>query len=154
VSLDVSVTGTAGGGTPEQLGTLREMLWRPNVAILHHGDCIGVDSQAHKLAQERPAAAGGKLMTFVHPPENSECRAFCEGYDFIATPAPYLDRDRDIARSCDLLIAVPLSDEEKLRSGTWATARYAYKAGRLVLIIRRDGSVVPFQPKVFTLLPS
>jgi hypothetical protein len=145
VSLDVSVTGTAGGGTPEQLETLRQLLWRPSVIMLHHGDCIGVDSQAHELAQTRPVAAGGNLMTVVHPPENPECRAFCEG-DFIMEPKPYLKRDLAIAKSCDLLIAVPLTDEERLRSGTWATVRYAYKAGRMVLIIRRDGNIVPFQP--------
>ena len=42
----------------------------------------------------------------------------------------------------DTLVAAPKEDEEVVRSGTWATVRYARKAGRVVLVVRPDGTIV------------
>ncbi len=142
----IGITGTQHGGTPAQLATLRQFLLPSATAELHHGDCIGVDAEAHAimLAIKQDPDLYGARQIIVHPPDRPSKRAFCEGYDFIWPEAPYLMRDQDIVNSTSLLIAVPHADKGQLRSGTWATVRYATRRGKLVLIILRDGSIRPY----------
>lgn len=46
---------------------------------------------------------------------------------------PYLERNKDIANEgIDGLIAAPSGWVEELRSGTWATVRYARKLKRTI----------------------
>jgi predicted Rossmann fold nucleotide-binding protein DprA/Smf involved in DNA uptake len=62
------------------------------------------------------------------------------GYRVIAYPATKgheLERNHLIVAACDVLNAAPLQDEEILRSGTWATIRYARKAGKTVIQLKR-----------------
>ena len=123
----VGFTGTQVGMTPEQMAAVREALANPNTKEFHHGDCIGADEEAHNIAVEF------HIPIFVHPPVNPNKQAFCrEGFHF--EPRPYLIRNHDIVDACNLLIATPRGPEE-LRSGTWATIRYASKIGRQLLII-------------------
>lgn len=143
--LDIGVTGTQAGGTPQQLLVLRELLRPAEILTLHHGDCIGVDAQAHEIMRSMPRRTGfGRII--IHPPDDPGRRAFCQG-DAVWEERPYLERNRDIAKAASLLIVVPSQMTEVLRSGTWATARYAYKAGKLVLVIRPDGVLEPYRPK-------
>jgi hypothetical protein len=93
-----------------------------------HGDCKGADAQAHDIAR----LAGLKVI--IYPPINSHDRAFMDG-DEVKAPAPYLQRNRHIVDDCDVLIAAPWSPIEVLRSGTWATVRYARKIGRPIRIV-------------------
>ena len=51
----------------------------------------------------------------------------------------YLERNRDIVDACDILIACPRTLKEELRSGTWATVRYARKVGKPVAILWNNG---------------
>lgn len=95
----------------------------------HHGDCIGSDAQAHEIAQ----AFGCKIV--IHPPINPSKRAFCKGEITILEPRQYLDRNHDIVDACETLIATPKTSEEELRSGTWATIRYARKTGKNVIVL-------------------
>jgi len=52
---------------------------------------------------------------------------------------PPLTRNHDIVDCTELLIACPKSMKEELRSGTWATVRYARKLERPVIIIYPNG---------------
>lgn len=104
------------------------------VTEFHHGDCVGADELAHKLAKEVLL-----ITTIVHPPKDLRLRAWCEG-DAIMPPKPYLERNRDIVDSCDLLIAVPATWTSVPHSGTWATIRYAISRGKSVLMLFPDGS--------------
>jgi hypothetical protein len=61
----------------------------------------------------------------------------------------YLDRNHDIVDSSDLLIAVSESTVEVLRSGTWATIRYAKKLRKPIKIIYPDGKVELVTYKTF-----
>jgi hypothetical protein len=97
----------------------------------HHGDCIGADEQAHRLAK----AAG--CLIIIHPPSNLNKRAFCVA-DNILPEKEYLDRNHDIVDSTELLLATP-SGEKVLRSGTWATIRYARKWKKPTIIIYPNG---------------
>lgn len=100
-------------------------------AEFHHGDCIGADRIAHIIAK----SIGLKII--LHPPDNDSKRAFCKAH-VERKPKPYLDRNHDIVDETDCLIAAPQGPEE-LRSGTWATVRYARKLERTIYIVWPDG---------------
>ncbi len=101
----------------------------------HHGDCVGSDEEAHRIALTL------RIPIFIHPPINLEGRAVCSGYYWIENPKGYLDRNRDIAAACDVLVATPKQSIEVTRSGTWATVRYARKLSKKILIIHRNGEI-------------
>lgn len=127
-------SGTSEGMTQKQRETLRYLFCELELMELHHGDCIGADSQAHEIARKM------SCRIVSHPPSNSTKRAFKKA-DVTRDVLPYLERNRKIAEEgIDGLVAAPLLDEEVLRSGTWSTVRRAIKLSRRVLIIRRDGT--------------
>jgi hypothetical protein len=98
---------------------------------LHHGDCIGADSLADDLAAE----LGYTIV--IHPPVDDRKRAFCErrGVRMEHVAKPYLERNHDIVTACDILIAVPHTPHEEVRSGTWATVRYAQRHCKPIIMI-------------------
>ena len=100
-----------------------------------HGDCIGADTDAHNIALQ----FGCKIH--IHPPINESKRAFNESFTMMYDPKPYLDRNHDIVDSVDIMIATPKDLVEELRSGTWATIRYATKMRKPIIICYKDGSV-------------
>lgn len=135
----IGITGTRNGATDAQLVELRELLehYAAQDAMagvrtrLHHGDCIGVDAQAHWIAH------GLDLAIEVHPPADSRHRAYTVGWDILYKERPYMMRNRDIVEACDILIAVPERAQNlSARSGTWATIQMARKNGTPVHIIR------------------
>jgi hypothetical protein len=143
-TMDISVTSTQRGMTSAQLDTAWFLLSRVHAVKLHHGDCVGGDEEFHQMAlaqREVRKSCGLPYMAItIHPPSNPEKRAFCEGYDEVRKAFPYLVRNHHIVDESDLLIAAPRTANEELRSGTWATARYAWKLGKPVIIINPDGS--------------
>jgi hypothetical protein len=48
----------------------------------------------------------------------------------ILEPKLYMERNHDVVHACDFLLALPGTDHEVVRSGTWATVRYARKIAR------------------------
>lgn len=100
----------------------------------HHGDCINSDKVFHAMC-----LAHGMII-HIHPPTNPKKRAFCAGGDIEYLPAPYLKRNRNIVAMSDVLLATPHGPEE-LRSGTWATIRYAKQKGIQVYIVYPNGKV-------------
>lgn len=127
-------TGTRAGMTKRQGETFVRIAPQLDVAEWHHGDCIGSDKQSHDV--------GLKLhwAIIIHPPESNDHRAFCMKYREIRYPKSYLARNNDIVMETDRLVATPAEFQEKLRSGTWATIRYARALSRPLLIIWPDGS--------------
>lgn len=92
---------------------------------IHHGDCIGADAEFHEICIKRWPHA---LHVVLHPPLNPRKRAFCTYSNQSEVPAKdYLERNREIVDAVDEMIAGPKELEEQLRSGTWATVRYARK---------------------------
>ena len=55
---------------------------------------------------------------------------------------PPLVRNHKIVGAVHLLIATPKTDKEELRSGTWATIRYAKKVRLSTCIVYPDGTKV------------
>lgn len=135
----IGFTGTQIGLSQNQ-GRLVTTLMRDlkNITEFHHGDCIEADETAHKIASSLLFSTQADII--IHPPVDSSKRAYCDklGSSFVVSVLPerdYLDRNHDIVDAVDLLIACPKSHVEELRSGTWATIRYAYKIGRPVMIL-------------------
>lgn len=135
----VGFTGTQHGMSDLQKAELRRLLIEMKCQQFHHGDCIGADEEAHQIALEV-----GVPCIMIHPPENPRKRAFCaEKYKpystnvVVRSTKPYLERNHDIVHECNLLIVAPQTDQEEVRSGTWATKRYADKVGRKREILKR-----------------
>jgi hypothetical protein len=132
----IGITGSRDGMTLIQQQTF-ETIINKNIHLIeeiHHGDCNGVDSIVHHLYS-------GTIKMIVHPPTINTCRAYCQS-DFIMPPLPYLDRNKQIVNNCNVIIAVPNTMTEVIRSGTWSTIRYAKKCKKTYLIIYPDGNVL------------
>lgn len=134
----IGFTGTREGLTQEQQEALTEVLGnmcaKRGWCILHHGDCIGADEDAHDIA-----TGLHPMSTHIHPPSDGSKRAHCVG-GRESKPRPYMKRNADIVKASSCLIACPLGAEgDHKRSGTWATVRMARRAGKHILIIYPDG---------------
>lgn len=136
----VGFTGTRVGCTAKQLESLKSVL--KSVDILHHGDCVGADSEAWWIAK----TLLGKY-TVCHPPIKSKTRAFTEPNDEMRPPYDYIKRDRNIVDESQYLIGCSRLMEEEQRSGTWTTIRYARKLRRTILIIWPDGTTTLERPE-------
>jgi hypothetical protein len=126
--MNVGFTGTQKGLTKKQYSELKHWLKENKPYSMHHGDCIGADAEAHVIAVSL------NIATFIHPPICNSKRSFRKA-DYTYPPKPYLERNHDIVDSCDTLIACPKSRKRELRSGTWATVRYAEKKKKPLIII-------------------
>ena len=131
----ISFTGTRKGMTHQQINTFTKLLFELGAEVLIHGDCIGADADAHVLAM------GQEIEVRKRPCNLQSQRAFTDGGIIIAEPEPPLDRNRKIVDDGDILLACPSSHEEELRSGTWATIRYARRNDVPLTIIWPDGTM-------------
>lgn len=132
--MKVGFTGTADGMTLAQKRALRGVMNSIRMGEFHHGSCVGADAQAHHLAL-------GRCEVHVHPSTLRAKTAPCLGYRMYP-PRPPLDRNHDIVDATEMLIATPRGEDEELRSGTWATVRYARKKKRPIILVLPDGRVV------------
>jgi len=126
----IGFTGSRFGPTSDQAEMLK--FWIGSVEEVHHGDCVGADATADAIA----ASYGTRRV--AHPPVRAEFRAWCQTEE-TRPERPYLTRNHDIVDETDFLVATP-SGPEHLRSGTWATIRYARKKDKSVVIIWPDGT--------------
>lgn len=133
--MKIGFTGTQVGMTQQQTDEVHRLLRKFRAAEFHHGDCVGADQQAHGEAM----VLG--VRTVIHPPVIGAKRAYCPA-DETRPPKEYLLRNHDIVDETQVLIATPKEITEQLRSGTWATIRYAKKMNRRVYIVYPDGSSV------------
>lgn len=110
--------------------------------IAHHGDCLGADEEFHELVRETVPTA----KIHGHPPLARRYRADCR-FDVLHEEREYLERDHNIVDSCDVLIACPGEAHERIRSGTWATVRYARKKDHRRVVISPDGMIIEGEDK-------
>lgn len=133
--LKLGFTGSQyGPRTEHQLEAVRGFIHGARIghdeAEFHAGCCIGWDDAAAEMAREY----GYRLIG--HPPTKKTKIGKVE-YDFYFPPLPYLERDHRIVDDTELLLAAPWTPYEQLRSGTWATIRFA---------VRRDKPGTAFYP--------
>ena len=142
----IGFTGSRTGLSDPQKATLETFISTMEVSRFHSGDCKGCDAQAFKIVRRlRPNA-----YLAVHPPSNKSMRAYCrpdQGCGIIHPPKECLARNRDIVNTTDLLLATPDTIREKLRSGTWATIRFARKVFKPIVYIFPDGTLKLEKPR-------
>ena len=133
--MKVGFTGTSNGMTNLQQEALERILIELKPSEFHHGDCEGSDEQAHKIALSLD------IPIIIHPPENPYKRAFCKDYVSMRIEKPYLERNQNIVKETEILVATPKNAIEELRSGTWATIRFAKKSRKHWSIIEPSGKI-------------
>lgn len=133
--MKIGFTGTQAGMTQIQKTMVERLIKQLGCREFHHGDCIGADENAHRIALKLNI----NWIT-IHPPDNPAKRAFCLGNQN-RVEKPYIARNHDIVNETDLLIATPGGETEQLRSGTWSTIRFARKNAKRVIIIYPGGRI-------------
>ena len=137
--MKLGFTGTQEGMTPYQLVKIALFLARNQPTESHSGDCVGADKDfldLINLANLSPKF--DKIITVGHIPSNNSKRAFGQ-YRIEMEPKPYLERNHNIVDQSDFIIATPKENNEQLRSGTWATIRYARKSNKKGMIVFPNG---------------
>jgi len=129
----ISFTGTREGMSVKQMEAFEKFLKEHKVTHVSHGDAIGADAEAHAVARN----LGLKLSK--RPCNVRSQRAFTMGGAVVAAPEEPLKRNRKLVDDGAMLVACPKEFEEVIRSGTWATVRYAVERGKPVYIIWPDG---------------
>lgn len=132
----IGFTGTRLGLTELQSFALRQILEDVGLFEFGHGDCVGADEQAARIAYE----LGAKLTCF--PPVSPDKRAFTLFNHETMMAETYFARNRSIAQWCDMLIGCPPSDSRLTTGGTWYTIDYSLKIKKPTSVIWPNGTVL------------
>jgi hypothetical protein len=146
-------TGTRQGMTPKQLATVRAVAERyyrtGRLLVVRHGACAGADREFHATVVNQPEfhAEPTRMFTTWLYPSNAEQRTWAlaavaalpPDAGFVVKTQPPLERNKRIVGGSDLLIAAPRGFTEEVRSGTWATVRYARERRVAITIVWPDG---------------
>jgi len=132
--MKVGVTGTQQGWTRHQKVAFTLLIADLDITEFHHGDCVGCDEQAARVVKKRFSLG----ILHCHPPDDPKKRAYVSG-GTIYPEKPYLERNKDIARACELLIVLPKTAQYSIRSGTWHTYRCALAMDKGIIVIGPEG---------------
>lgn len=113
--------------TDTQKQTLTEFINNMKITEIHHGDCVGADSDVHSFIR----SVFPEIKIVIHPPVEEKNRAFCKG-DVVLKAKDYMDRNRDIVDASEILFALPQGTSNP-RSGTLATIKYSEKKKKTVI---------------------
>jgi len=133
----IGFTGTKNGMTLAQKQMVNFLIQRLAPSRVRHGVCIGADDDFHIICKN----AG--IFVVGHPGVNARGKCPARGVakcDFICAEKPFIERNHDIVDNSWLLIGTP-EGPERLRSGTWATLRFAKKQKKPYLIVWPDGII-------------
>ena len=134
----LAFTGTRKGMTPRQHSIVKQIMEELGPNQVCHGACIGADEEFHELA-----LYFGVPIIEVWPANIPRLRAklkepglMDKSIIIVKEPQPPLDRNWDIVREANIVIACPESAVESVRSGTWATVRYADQLNKTIKVIK------------------
>ena len=135
-------TGTRNGLTPKTAKALMDLLILVEPRQITHGDCVGADNMMHYMA------LGLSIPMAIRPPIDDRLRGWASvtASVYVYPPKPYIQRNHDIVNHTHYLIACPDTMQEILRSGTWATIRYAGKQNKVVYLVYPDGRLDRREP--------
>ena len=135
-TIRIGFTGNRYGLNQEQKEKILMILDKYDDIIVSHGDCVGSDTDFHNICiNYKETYPTKKIIITIFPPSNSTLRAFNKG-DLLMKKKPYLQRNLDIIKNSNILIACPINkNKEELRSGTWSTIRQAKKQNITVHIL-------------------
>lgn len=117
--MKIGFTGTRKGMVLEQKLALEILLShfpKGEKEMFNHGGAEGADTEAEKVAMRN----GWRAVEFMPQGRKAEDK---------------LERNHQIVDASQLLIAAPSGTDEVLRSGTWATVRYARTEGVPVIFL-------------------
>jgi hypothetical protein len=128
----LTFTGTQEGMTLGQLSRVRALLRELSPKYVLHGACVGADDEFDEIA----AVMGIKRHVFpstvaAKRVSDARLRSRTGSEVVIHEAAQPLVRNRTMVNYGEAVIACPKSDAEVLRSGTWATIRYARRRRKL-----------------------
>lgn len=129
----IGFTGTRAGMSQKQDELVKEFLRTHVPDAVMHGDCVGADKDFDNIS----ASLG--ILRYSCPCTLTEQRAFTDAVLW-QQPKPPLERNRDIVNVSDVILACPKEMHEIMRSGTWATIRYAKSRKKELHIFYPDGS--------------
>ncbi len=140
-------TGSQNGLTPAQDSALMSLIVALKPTSLHQGCCVGADHQvtAFFAFYVRLREKGGDRPRIIGYPSNIVAKTSLPAItlcDEVRPAKPPLERNRDIVNDSRKLIACPRLASEELRSGTWATIRFARKLKRHIYLLLPNGEVV------------
>lgn len=123
--MKIGVTGTRSGMNEQQKYDVTEWLIHnfKDGDELHHGDCIGVDTEVAWIAKR----IGYKV--WCHPPVETKLCGNAPS-DVYHAPYSYFKRNRNIVDAVDYLMVVPYQDQRQDNGGTWYTYDYAVKKNK------------------------
>lgn len=125
--MKVGFTGTQQGMTNNQKAMVIGLLSKEKPEIAHHGGCIGADTEFDDICYR---FLPRHIITVVHPSNIFGKRGRWHPTNYTRGVKPSLERNKNIVDESDFIIATPKETAEVLRSGTWATIRYARKTGK------------------------
>jgi hypothetical protein len=137
-------TGTRNGLTPKATKGLADLLVMLEPRQVSHGDCVGADNTVHYMA------LGLGIPIGVRPPIDDRLRGWGSVHNtlvYVYPAKPYIQRNHDIVNHTQYLIACPSTMAEVVRSGTWATVRYAGKQNKVVYLVYPDGRLDRREPR-------
>ena len=132
--MKLGMTGNRYGMNTTSKKKLIEFIKNNKIDEVHHGDCVGADKEFHDIC------VSNNIKIIIHPPTDDKLRAFCQS-DNILPQKEYIQRNKDIVDSTDMLIGFPNGKKETLHSGTWSTIRYARKKQKQIYLIFPDGDI-------------
>ena len=143
--MKIGFTGTRKGMTDIQKKTLIHELagykdWIKKLKEHHNGMCKGSDKEFYYILRKE-LGYSGKVIFHPSNLKGTTFNLFCHGQDMILLEKPSLERNHDIVNSVKVMFATP-DGQERVRSGTWATIRYAKKKKVETYIIYPDGKVI------------
>lgn len=130
--MKLGISGSRNGLSKSQEEYLINFVKNNNIKEFHHGDCVGVDEQSHKIIENY--SPNTKII--VHPPDKDILRKFCQGYQ-IRKPLSYLNRNKKIVEDSDYILTFPSPDSK----GTWHVISYAKSQNKLGEIVFNDGKL-------------
>lgn len=136
--MTVAFTGTRAGMAEPQIEVVLDLVHSYKyVQQWHHGDCDGADGQFHDIV----FSVYGNADRIHIQPSTIEKKRVHKHSPNIYPPKPPLIRNHNMVDVTRGLIATPRLDFEILRSGTWATVRYARKLHRPIFIVWPNGTM-------------
>lgn len=135
MSKTVGFTGTQKGMTDLQKAAISDIFTKEQPKVAYHGGCIGADIQFDDICYSN------HLATVIYPSNIYEKWGRWHYTPFVMATNKPLTRNHIIVDKSDLLIATPKETSEVLRSGTWATIRYAVGKHKPVYIVYLNGLI-------------
>ena len=138
--VDIGFTGTRDGMTHAQAKLFSDLMGETLTLYaqmtqfrFRFGVCKGADHQAAWIAK------GLGYYIIGHPPIDTSQMCAIDVCDELMPPEAYLKRNKSIVAASLQMIATPKEATEKLRSGTWATIRYATASRKKLTIMFPNG---------------